>query len=369
MKISAVILIVLVAMLAGPAVAQTQGSHSPTGSQYTTGSIYVDTTPPDATALLDGGSAYLYTPGTFSAISPGNHNVIIAKPGYQSLSKDVKVTAGGTVNIIVTLDLVVAPGSLSISTTPKGAGVYVDGISQGKTDRIVGNLAPGPHLVTVELAGFTTWSEMVTVKSGTLTPVTATLVSEVNPTTGDLRVSSIPSGSAVYVNGNFVGTTPPDSPLDVTDLAPGNTAIVVKKSGYADYQTTAVIEAGRLVQVSATLQPAPTQPLAATAEITSSPGGANVYIDNVFVGITPLTFSNVTPGTYTILIRLNGYTPYSSTGQIAAGQNLVIAASLAPVATATPSTATTTTAPLSPFTAVVATIGCGIVVRRIMRRK
>ena len=367
MKIASVILCVLVAMLTGPVVAEItiEGGPGSAGNVYTTGSIYVDSSPPGATALLDGGTAYLYTPGTFSALPPGEHTVILAKPGYQTLSKSVKVSTGGTVNIIVTLDQVVAPGSLSVSSTPKGAGLYIDGISQGKTDRIVGNLAPGSHLVTLTLAGFTTWSQMVTVKSGELTPVTATLIAEVNPTTGDLRVSSTPSGAAVYVNGNFEGTTPPDSLLDITDLAPGAANVLLKKSGYADYQTTAVIESGKLVQVFATLQPAPVQASTATAEITSTPGGANVYIDNMFVGITPLTFQNVTPGTYTVQIRLDGYTPYSSTGQVVAGQDIVIAVSLAPVATPT----TTTKAPISPFSAMTALIGGGIIAMQVSRRR
>jgi hypothetical protein len=356
MKITYVILCVLVAMLTGLACAQ--------GDVYTTGGIYVATTPPAATALLDGGTAYLYTPGTFSALPPGDHSIIIAKPGYQTIARNVTVVIGETKNLIVTLDQAVATGSVSVSTTPKGAQLYIDGISQGKTDQIVGNLASGSHLVTLTLAGFVTWSQMVTVKSGETTTVTATLVAEVNPTTGDLRVSSTPSGAAVYVNGNFVGTTPADSLLDVTDLTPGTATVVLKKSGYQDYSTMAVIEAGKLVQVFATLQPGTVPPPVATAEITSTPSGANVYINNVFTGITPLTFQNVNPGTYSVEIRLDGYTPYSTTGQVVAGQNIRIAASLAPVATPT-----TTKAPVSPVFAIMALIGGGIIAVRVSRRE
>jgi hypothetical protein len=355
MKITYVILFVLVAMLAGLAVAQ--------GDVYTTGGIYVASTPPSATAVLDGGTAYLYTPGTFSAIPPGDHSVIIAKPGYQTIVRNMTVVIGETKNLIVTLDQAVATGSVSVSTTPKGAQLVIDGISQGKTDQIVGNLASGSHLVTLTLAGYVTWSQMVTVNSGETTTITAALVAEVNPATGDLRISSTPSGAAVYVNGNFVGTTPVDSLLDVTDLSPGTATIVVKKSGYQDYSTTAAIEAGKLVQVSATLTPA-AQPTAATAEITSTPSGANVYINNVFVGITPLSFQNVTPGTYSVEIRLDGYTPYSTTGQVVAGQNIRIAASLAPV-----TTPTTTKAPISPFFAVMALIGGAIIAVRGARQE
>lgn len=356
MKIMLVILCVLVAMLTGLASAQ--------GDVYTTGGIYVASTPPGTTALLDGGAAYLYTPGTFTALPPGEHSVIFAKPGYQTMVRNVTVVIGETKNLIVTLDQAVATGSVSVSTTPRGAQLYIDGISQGKTDQIVGNLAPSPHLITLELAGFETWSQMVTVKSGVTTPVTATLVAEVNPATGDLRASSTPSGAAVYVNGDYEGTTPANELLDITNLKPGPVTVVMKKSGYQDYTTTATIVAGQLVQVFATLQPGAVPPTTATAEITSSPGGAHVFINNVFTGITPLTFQNVTPGTYAVEIQLDGYTPYTTTGQVVAGQNIRIAASLAPVATPT-----TTKAPVSPLLAVMALLGAGILAMRVSGRK
>jgi hypothetical protein len=139
--------------------------------------------------------------------------------------------------------------------------------------------------------------------------------------------------------------------------------VVMKKSGYQDYTTTATITAGQLVQVFATLQPGTVPPTTATAEITSSPSGAQVYVNNVFTGITPLTFQNVTPGSYAVEIRLDGYTPYSTTGQVVAGQNIRVAASLAPVATPT-----TTKAPLTPFFAIMALIGGGMVALRVSRR-
>jgi hypothetical protein len=366
MKISYAILCTSLLLLAGLAAAEVtiEGVPGNVGSVYTTGSIYVASTPSGATALLDGGAAYLYTPGTFSALSAGEHQVIFAKPGFQTLSRNVSVVVGETKNLIVTLDVVVSPGGLSVSSTPKGALLYVDGISQGKTNQVVGNLAPGQHLVTIETAGYETWSQLVTVKSGEVIPVTANLVAEVNPPTGDLRVSSTPSGAAVYVNGNYEGTTPADSLLDVVDLPPGTANVVLTKSGYLDYKTTATIQAGQLVQVFATLTPAPA-PAGATAEITSTPSGANVYINNVFIGITPLTFQNVTPGTYAIQITLDGYTPYSTTGQVSAGQNVRVSASLAPVTTPTP----TSKAPASLVPVLVSLGAAGIVTMRMVKRE
>ncbi len=173
-KLSLLILeLFLILALTGYASAQVTvqvGSTASTpqgGDSFTTGSIYVVSTPPGSSAVLDGGAAQLFTPGTFSSVQPGIHNVEIAMPGYQPSVTVVTVIAGTTQNVNVDLVRVISPGSISLSTTPKGVGFYVDNIYQGKTDQIVGNLASGPHKVTIDESGYETWENTVTVSSAT----------------------------------------------------------------------------------------------------------------------------------------------------------------------------------------------------------
>ncbi|MEI6293068.1 MAG: PEGA domain-containing protein [Methanomicrobiales archaeon] len=345
MKKMSVLILVLIITLAitGYASAEvtigaaTSTSTSPqAGNSYTTGSIYCVSTPPGSSATLDGGEDQLFTPGTFSSVPPGVHNVMITMPGYQPTIKVVTVSVGTTQNVNVDLARVISPGSISLSTTPKGVGFYVDDIYQGKTNQIVGNLAAGPHKVGIYEAGYDTWENTVTVTSGAITPVTVTLVPEKSPDTGDLQVSSSPSGASVYLNNNYRGITPPDDSLDIVNLVPGSYTVSVKKSGYQDYATTVTIQAGKNVQMNAALQPASQSPTVASAQISSAPGGADVYVNGAYMGITPLSFQKVQPGTYTIEIRMDGYTPYTTTGQVIAGQNIQLSASLSPVPVATP---------------------------------
>ena len=299
-----------------------------------TGNIFVNSNPSGASAILDNGYDQLTTPGTFTAVITGWHNVQVSKPGYQLYSTSIQVRPGETSNVYATLVPVTQPGSISVSSNPVSASLYVDTIYQGLTNQIVGNLAVGPHTVTLKKSGYQDYSQTATVNNAQTTYLSITLTPLSSPTTGDLDVTSSPSGASVYVNGDYQGETSSSGPLYVTGLSPGTYTTVLKKSGYQDYTTTTKIVAGTTAKVSAALQPASTQPSTASAEIISQPSGANVYINNAYKGVTPLSLENMpidATKSYTVELRLEGYKPYTSSGSISPGQNVVINTALTPL--------------------------------------
>ena len=327
-----------------PAADQTINVFATLNPVVQTGSIYVNSNPAGASAILDNGYDQLTTPGTFNAVATGWHNVEVSKSGYKLYSTDIEVKAGGTSNVMATLVPNQQVGSLSITSYPVGASLYVDTIYQGLTNQIVGNLAVGSHTVSLKKSGYKDYSQSATVNNGQTTSVSITLSPLVNPTTGDLDVSSTPYGASVYLNGAYKGETRSSGPLYITGLLPGAYSTVLKKSGYQDYSTTATIVAGTTAQVAAVLQPSSAPSTTASAEIYSQPSGADVYINNAYKGVTPLSFENVpidATKTYSIELRLEGYKPYTDSGSISPGQNIVINAAL------TPLPPTTTKSPLS----------------------
>jgi hypothetical protein len=331
-----------------------------------TGNIYINSNPAGASAVLDNGYDQLTTPGTFNAVPVGWHEVQVSKSGYQVYSTGVEVRSGETSNVYATLVQTKQYGSLSVSSNPTGASLYVDTIYQGVTNQIVSNLAVGTHTVTLKKSGYQDYSQSATVNNAQTTYLSITLSPLASPTTGDLDVSSTPYGASVYLNGAYKGETRSSGPLYITGLSPGAYSTLLKKSGYNDYSTTANIVAGKTAQVTAALQPASVKPTTASAEIYSQPSGADVYINNAYKGVTPLSFENVpiaATKTYSIELRLEGYKPYTDSGSVSPGQNVVINAALTPVAQPT------TASPLSLMPIVAALSIMGLVSVVLMKKR
>ena len=73
---------------------------------------------------------------------------------------------------------------------------------------------------------------------------------------------------------------------------------------------------------------------AGSIEVASSPSGAKIYLDSVYVGITPYTVDDVSPGYHTVLISKTGYGDWSERVNVKTGKTLILNADLDTVLTA-----------------------------------
>jgi hypothetical protein len=299
-----------------------------------TGNIYVTSSPSGALVTLDR-SQSAPTPYTFINIPVGTHEVSVYLSGYQTFYTSVNVQNGVTANINAVLTPTVTTGSLSVSSTPGSAAVYVDGLYRGVTSTIVGNLAAGQHSVRLSKAGYQDWTGSVSIASGATTYLNPTLVKEQTPVYGTASITSNPPGASVYANGVYVGQTRAGSPLVFSQVTPGSYSVLLSKAGYQDYTANVQIQAGQNYDFTVTLTPV-SNPTTGSISVTSSPTGAEVYLNNEFKGLSPLTLDSLSPGSYIVILRLNGYQDWQSSAQVTAGQNTQLSATLLPAATPTP---------------------------------
>lgn len=295
-----------------------------------TGYIYVTSSPSGAVARLDGGST-LTTPGTFSNVPAGRHTIEVSRSGYYPYSTSITVNSGGTSSVNAALSPQQTTGSLRVTSSPSGAEVFVDEIYRGYSPLSVGALSSGSHTVRLHLSGYQDYSTRVSVSSGSETVVSASLVPVLQPSTGDILVSSVPDGASIYLDGNYRGITLKGNAFDIPGISPGIHTVALQKDGYQDYSATVGVTAGSTSTVSAILNPGARPASTGSITIQSSPSGADAYVDNVYKGITPLTVTDVSPGSRVVTLELIGYTKGQYTIQVDAGQSVQVFGTLTPV--------------------------------------
>lgn len=299
-----------------------------------TGNIQVVSTPSGAMVSLDR-SLSAFTPNVFYNIPVGSHEVSVFMSGYQTFYTSVNVNKGQTAYVNAILQPESTTGTLSVSSSPRGAAVYVDGIYHGVTSTTVGNLIPGTHSVRLSKAGYLDWTGSVSVSAGSTTYLDPSLVKDQQPQYATVSIRSNPAGASVYGDGVYVGQTRDGGPLVFTSVKPGTHTLLLTKLGYQDFSVTRTVSAGQNYDVDVTLNPV-LNPTTGGISIISAPSQAEVYLNNAYKGLTPVTLDSLTPGSYTVLIRLSGYQDWQATQQVTAGQTAQISATLTPSATPTP---------------------------------
>lgn len=148
---------------------------------------------------------------------------------------------------------------------------------------------------------------------------------------GSLYITSTPSGAAVFIDSDAKGVTP----ATLTAIVPGAHTVLLKKSGYPDYTTSTAIVAGQVTTINADLSKGPqaavTNAPAATAttapvpgegslSVSTTPQGAQVFVDGVVRGMTPATIPGLPAGQHTVLLKLDGYQEFNTTVSIPDGK-------------------------------------------------
>ncbi|WP_317296070.1 PEGA domain-containing protein [Methanoculleus nereidis] len=317
-----------------PAAGQTVDVYATLQPVETAGSIHVTSSPSGAAIYLNGNYRGV-APLTIQSLSPGTYSLEADRSGYQSDYSSVTVKAGQQSNVQFTLTPIEQYGSIKATSSPSGAYVYMDGVYKGRTPMTLTSVSAKKHNIELDLSGYYDWKSSVTVSPGVTSYVNAHLTSVPSETTGAIDVVSYPAGADIFLDDKYQGKTPTAGVYAISNVAVGSHTVRVALSGYQDYTTSVVVSGATTSHVTATLQPGQSTSTGSIS-VTSSPSGAEVYIDNAYKGITPLTVDGVAAGTHAVRVALAGYGDWSTSVQVGAGSTASASASLSPVPTQAP---------------------------------
>jgi eukaryotic-like serine/threonine-protein kinase len=123
------------------------------------------------------------------------------------------------------------------------------------------------------------------------------------PTSGLVRIGSVPAGGDVYVNNNLTGK----APLTIERPVGTRLEIRVELARHRPFaETVEIPKTGAELSVNAMLQP-----ITGKIVVSSQPAEAEIWIDGQLRGRTPTTLNDIDVGTAKKLeLRLKGYQPF-----------------------------------------------------------
>ncbi len=214
-------------------------------------------------------------------------------------------------------------GFITITTEPSGAEVYTDGYLAGTTPLRKAEIGAGEHKITLVKEGYLPRILHLKIEAGETREIVDDVLEPLSES-GKLRIISEPSGAMVWLDQRLAGTTPFKKDM----IPPGVHEISLKMPGYQTWTENLDIPADELVQKRVEMVSE-----ASLLNLSSVPGGAEIFIEGRHFGTTPADSSfkvieDIGRLEFNLVLKKNGYDPYEERVSLLPGQTTKITGAL-----------------------------------------
>ncbi len=223
------------------------------------------------------------------------------------------------------VDAGINPTILRLSSDPPGATIFINGISMGAvTPANLEELPTGKALrVELKLKGYRT-------KEGKLTLwQNRGLMEEHFPmqrALGQLQIDSNPQGAKIYLNNKPTKLYTPAVAKDLPADKPTN--VRLRFPGRISKSTVAVVADGQTRKVYLELPVDRRKIPSGSISVRSTPSGCSAFIDDNFVGTTPLSGIEARPGLHLVRVKCDNYAAETRTASVLSKQKARVNVSL-----------------------------------------
>lgn len=209
-----------------------------------------------------------------------------------------------------------SPTRLDVTTQPAGASVIIDGRDRGLSPLTLFDLKPGRYHVKYRLNGYGDRDGFFTLEQNR--PLQQSAVLE--PVKGVLLLQTEPEGCNITVDGMSIGTTPRlVTTLDVKDTH----RVVLEKAGYRPAEFTVRFNGRKPVVRKETMLLD-----SGVLVITTEPEQAEVTVNGIVRGKTPITVTDIPKGRATVQLKLDGFDEETRELTVNSGDRQTLAVSL-----------------------------------------
>ncbi len=203
----------------------------------------------------------------------GEHRIRVSSPNY--IAKEVAVSLRDRIPQKVEIELTPDFGTLAVASTPTGARLQVNGVSQGTTPAEIERVPTGSATIELQMDGHEPFRESIRITAGEHQNINAVL----KPIPATLQIVTMPESARVYVNNQFQGP----APVRMEGLDPGRYRVRIELEAFDPMArdvtlalASSVVEEFRLTSNSGAL------------DISTEPALVKVFIDGSEMGTTPI---------------------------------------------------------------------------------
>jgi hypothetical protein len=255
LRLPAVAIVILLVGLAAVAYLRLAGEGE---TEATTGALLLDAVPSDRLEIfVDSWRVGNSTPFQLPSLSPGTHQLLVRRAGYQPIRREVAIEGGRATQLNLDLAPETSPqATLRLRVDPPDAEIWIDGVRlEALGAERVATLPSSPldrpyHLVEARHPDYRVETQRVEPELRG----EQTIEIRLQPREGTLLVRAQPEGIA-RVDGVERGLT--DGGLRVAELdprVPHHLRIEPSVPGYRPYQTTVVFETASTIELLSVLE-------------------------------------------------------------------------------------------------------------------
>lgn len=265
--------------------------------------VKLNVTPSDATIKIDGQIRLDYRSLKLSVDEP--HTLVVTHPRYHDYEKVIYASSKEKLSYDISLSP--AFGWININSKPEtGATVLIDGVKKGVTPYRSDTLLSGEYEVTLVKDLFENVTKTVTVRDNSSSDIEL----QMKPDFAEVIVKT-DADADIYVDENKVGRGTWNG-----RLSGGDHLLEARKESHRPAMKEVSITKGK----KETITLGNPVPMYGGLDITSDPDEAEVYLDNVKIGETPLMKDDVLIGTHTLRLEKQGCTTLEKTVTIEEGK-------------------------------------------------
>ena len=275
--------------------------------------VVFQTVPPETQISVSGLS---FNIGDNYLLLSGDYDITATADGYYPLIESITVDDAASQDVGV--QLLPLPGNLAVISDLEDIQVTIDDQPAGTVPGTIKAISPGVRKMVFSKYRYFPLQQEIAIEGRDRTQ---SVDISLRPAWGAMQLTSEPTAAQVYIDDRLVGQTP----LSTEVLETGSRLKLVL-AGYKTYQQEILVKAG----TSVTHPPIKLIVADGLLQLSSTPSGASITVNNEFVGSTPMRLAMAPFKQHRLAFFLEGYLKTTTAATLKPEKTAVLAVDLVP---------------------------------------